>query len=231
MRKSVFATMVGLSLLLGPKAFAAEISFCPTLGGGRMRTSVESLLERRWKHVVRQSLDISCGSAALATILQHHFGDQVSEVTLIRAIHQHINPEDVRKRGGFSLLDLKKVVSALGYRVKGYKITVEQLKGIKPPALVPVTIRGYKHFIVFRGMVQDRVVIADPSFGNTQVDLPTFASLWQGIALVIEKEGTKQLPQRLRINVRDVQVGEQPGGLRALNHQPALQPLIRYDEF
>ena len=213
-----------------PGALAAEVSFCPASGLGRLRASVESLQERRWKHVVRQSLDISCGSGALATLLNYQFGDHVSESVLIQAILKNVKQETVRRRGGFTLLDLKKVATEFGYRVHGYKLTMNQLRTLGSPALVGVTLRTSKHFIVCRGMVGDRVVLADPAFGNTLVKDDEFQRMWGGVALVLEKDGEHHFPSQLDITEDDLPIAETDGSLRALN-RATIPPVIEPDAF
>ena len=225
----------GLDLLIAwlvvqPCGLAAEVSLCPT--AGRVQTAVESLLERRWKHVVRQSLDISCGSAALATILNYQFGDRVSERVLIKTILKHVNRDEVRKRGGFTLLDLKRVAGALGYRVKGYKLSLEQLKHLGSPALVPITIRGFKHFVVFRGMAGDRVIVADPAFGNTLLEESEFTRFWQGIAMVFTKQGRRHSsPSQLNVTEDDLNVAEAHEALRSFMQRGDFHTVVGPDEF
>ena len=215
-------------LVMRPMAAdASTLSFCPSVS--RATVTVESLLEQRWKNVTRQGLDISCGSAALATILNHHFGMQVDEQALIRAILDEVTQEEFRKRGGFSMLDLKKVAMKFGYRVDAYRLPLEKLRQLGQPALVPMTIRGYKHFVVYRGMVDDHVVLADPSFGNTLMPDFTFQKMWQGVALVIMKQGDKRIPGRLRVRQQDVPQAE--GGLRPLITQRVFQTSVGFDEF
>jgi len=34
------------------------------------------------------------------------------------------------------------------------------------PIMVPLSLHGYNHFVVFRGRRGDRVLIADPAWGN-----------------------------------------------------------------
>jgi len=195
---------------------AAEFSFCP-FPGLRIFAAVESLWEQRWKHVTRQSRDISCGSAALATILHYQFGDEVSEESLIRSILKYVEQKEVSRRGGFSLLDLKRVATDLGYQVSGYKLSLEQLVELGGPTLVPITLRGYKHFVVFRGMIGDRVVLADPSFGNLLVPDFLFQKVWQGVALAIERrEKGLPIPASLAVTEGDFRMAETPDALRLL---------------
>ena len=67
----------------------------------------------RRNNVVVQKWDLSCGAAALATVLRFQHDDNVSERKLVEAlISRDIyieNPDLVRLREGFSLLDLKRV--------------------------------------------------------------------------------------------------------------------------
>jgi uncharacterized protein len=210
-------------------AYGAEITISPLGSKGRMSTSVESLLEQRWKNVVRQQFDISCGSAALATILQYHFGDQVKEDAVIRNILQQVKQDVVRKRGGFSLLDLKRVAASLKYNVKGFKLSLDQLAKLNRPAVVPLTIRGYNHFVVFRGKIGTRVVVADPSFGNTIMTDFDFNRLWQGVALVLVKDTEEDLPAKLNIMVGDLMLADPDGALRSIN--PRTITGVNPDEF
>jgi predicted double-glycine peptidase len=197
-----------------------------------MQASIESLAEQRWKHVIRQGLDISCGSAALATIINYQFGDQISEEVIIRTILATVKAEDVRKRGGFSLLDLKRVGSALGYTVKGYRLTFEQLKANNTPALVPITVRGFKHFVVFRGALDDRVALADPSFGNIVLSNADFIKAWQGIALILQRADKPGADSSLAVRIEDLPRNDYPDTLRTFISRPLMQGGARRpDEF
>jgi uncharacterized protein len=143
---------------------------------------VKSLLELRHDNVVIQEWDLSCGAAALATILKYQYGDPVSEKDIARGLmsrREYIeNPELVRIREGFSLLDLKRYVDSHGYRGIGYgKLTSADLVK-KAPILVPVNFLGYNHFVVFRGFMKDRVLLADPAWGNRTMLRDDFESTW-----------------------------------------------------
>lgn len=230
MRRASTVLLSLIWLASQPCAWAAEVSFSPATGGGRFQGMVQSLQERRWKNVTRQGSDISCGTAALDTILRYQFGEQVSENTLVRAILKQVASEDVKKRGGFSLLDLKRVATSLGYRVQGYKLTLEQLATFGTPAIIAITVRGYKHFVVFRGMLGDRVILADPAFGNTLMEASQFESIWQGVALVLSKN-MKQIPANLRVTQEDVSVGESHEALNAFVGRGEVHTGVGPDEF
>ena len=50
-------------------------------------------------------LQISCGAAALATLLTYHVDDPVSEQSVAEGSLRHTEASKVLRRGGFSLLD------------------------------------------------------------------------------------------------------------------------------
>ena len=95
--------------------------------------TVKSLLELRQDNVVVQKWDLSCGAAALATILNYEFGDRVTEreitAYLIRRPEYLSAPEIIRVRQGFSMLDLKRYVESRGY--KGSANSAPRRKGTR----------------------------------------------------------------------------------------------------
>jgi predicted double-glycine peptidase len=146
------------------------------------RGPVKSLLEMRRDRVVVQEWDLSCGAAALATLLHYQHGDPVSEREIAKGLigrEEYIkNPGLVRIRQGFSLLDLKRYVDSRGYRGIGYgQLTLQDLIE-QAPILVPISSNGYNHFVVFRGARGNRVLLADPAFGNHTMLAAKFEKAW-----------------------------------------------------
>jgi predicted double-glycine peptidase len=149
---------------------------------GRGVSSFRSLLEIRRDKVVVQTWDLSCGAAALATILAYQHGDPVPERQiaegLIRRQEYLANPSLVQARQGFSLLDLKRYVDRRGYEGIGYGgLTLHDLIE-RAPIIVPVNFKGYNHFVVFRGIRADRVLLADPGWGNRTMPIERFEAAW-----------------------------------------------------
>lgn len=154
---------------------------------------VKSLLEIRRENVVMQEWDLSCGAATLATILKYQYGDPASEKDIAKALiirTEYIeNPELVKIRQGFSLLDLKRYVDNHGYRGIGYgKLTFADLVK-KAPLMVPVNFLGYNHFVIFRGVMEDRVLLADPGWGNRTMLRDDFENAWLDYGEAIGKVG------------------------------------------
>lgn len=143
--------------------------------------SVKSLFEMRRENVVVQQWDLSCGAAALTTLLNYQHGDFVTEKQVANALMSRPEyvkfPGLVTVRQGFSLLDLKRYVDARGYKGIGYgKLTFDDLVK-KAPIIVPVNIFGYNHFVIFRGMLGNRVLLADPAWGNRTMLVELFESI------------------------------------------------------
>lgn len=143
---------------------------------------VRSMLEMRQEKVVLQEWDLSCGAAALATILAYQHGDPVPEREIAQALigrKEYIeNPLLVRIRQGFSLLDLKRYVEGRGYEGIGYgRLTLEDLSE-RAPIMVPINSNGYNHFVVFLGVLEGRATMADPAFGNRTMPVDAFQRAW-----------------------------------------------------
>ena len=63
------------------------------------------------------------------------------------------DPDLLRSKNGFSLLDLKRVVAEYGYAGTGLgKMTFEELDE-RAPAIVPTNMIGYSHYVVYRGQL------------------------------------------------------------------------------
>ena len=143
---------------------------------------VTSLLEMRQQHVIVQKFDLSCGAAALATLLRFQHGEPVTErdvaTGLMRRSEYIDDPDLIRRREGFSLLDLKRYVQSRGYDGVGFgNLDLDDLMQYAP-LMVPVNLHGYNHFVIFRGSVNHRAVLADPAWGNRSMPLDDFLRAW-----------------------------------------------------
>ena len=142
----------------------------------------------RREGVVVQQWDISCGAAALATVLTYSFNDPVSEKAAAQGMLRRSDPLRVKVRGGFSLLDMKRYVETRGYTAEGFRnLSPVELFALKGP-IVPIDEHGNPHFVMVRGARDGQVDIADPAFGNRRMSLERFNRVWQGgIGFVITR--------------------------------------------
>jgi hypothetical protein len=143
---------------------------------------VRSLLEIRRANVMIQNWDLSCGAAALGTLLRYEFGEPLTEKEIARGLMsrgEYIeHPELVQIREGFSLLDLKRYVQTRGYKGQGFgQLDLNDLIE-RAPIMIPINALGYNHFVVFRGVMGDRVLLADPAWGNRTMTLDKFQRMW-----------------------------------------------------
>ena len=93
-----------------------------------VRHIVKTGEEVQFEQVIKQAHDFSCGSAALATFLRYHLGEELNERQVIRGMLQYGDSEKIRQRRAFSMLDMKKFVTVLGYKGVGYKAEIEDLE-------------------------------------------------------------------------------------------------------
>jgi predicted double-glycine peptidase len=184
----------------------------PALGAAPVR----SPLEIRREHVIVQQWDASCGAAALATLLTYQHGDAVDERTVAQGMLRTTTPLRVRHRGGFSLLDLKRYADSRGFRAEAYQqAAVADLEDFKP-AIVPVNLTGFPHFVIYRGRVGDTVLVADPGYGNRILPAATFEAAWlDGIAFVVRRRDGQPPPNLLGVQQNDFNVAA-PAAVRRL---------------
>jgi predicted double-glycine peptidase len=159
---------------------------------------VRSLAEIRGEQVVRQGWDLSCGAAAVATLLSYQLQRPTSERAVAVAMLRRTDPALVRARQGFSLLDLKRFASAHGLFAAGFaELDLADLDRMAP-LIVPITWHGFHHFVVYRGRRDGRVLLADPAFGNRTLTEATFRQAWAGrIGFRIIDPAQPQAPNRM----------------------------------
>jgi predicted double-glycine peptidase len=195
-----------MALLIGVVLPARNVS-------AQTHSPVRTLLEQRQRHVVLQQFDLSCGAAALATILKYEHGEALNErqvaLGLIRRDIYIANLNNLRIRQGFSLLDMKRYVERLGYEGAALgRMSFEELVA-RAPAIVPISLAGYSHFVVFRGTMGSSVLIADPAFGNRTLGVERFIAAWIDyenlghVAFVVRRRDGLMPPNRLGVSAAD----------------------------
>jgi predicted double-glycine peptidase len=242
----VSATLALVALLLCVPGAAGE----PNSADGHR--PVRSLLEMRREGVMIQKWDLSCGAAALATLLRYEFGEPVTEKDIARGLMRRSeyveHPKLLQIREGFSLLDLKRYVNGYGVQAaefgqksptrskanrksatsspkamhsarrsrsarapiagiyRGEGLGQLELNDLieRAPIMVPINALGYNHFVVFRGVVGNRVLIADPAWGNRTMTIDKFQRMWLDygepmgqVGFVVTRADRRKPPTRL----------------------------------
>ena len=181
-------------------------------GGGYITVKRATMVDLKFKNVVRQRFDLSCGSAALATLLRYFYGLKVTEKQLIDEMVRHGDKTKISKLG-FSMLELKKYGDRHGFVVRGFRVkSVESLLKLKIPVITLITTRGYGHFVVLKGAKDGRVYVADPAFGNRAKSFDEFRKEWSKVILVFVSR-THTARNRFRLTAG---LSARPGEIRYL---------------
>lgn len=151
----------------------------------REAVKVKPALLDQFQGIVRQAYDYSCGSAALTTLLNGYVGTQLDEQQVMSGLMKFGETDKIVERRSFSLLDMKRFVSALGLESGGYRGEFKDLVNQDQPAIVPISYAGFKHFVVYKGYKNGRVYVADPALGNISFEERRFQDIWENNTLFL----------------------------------------------
>jgi predicted double-glycine peptidase len=168
--------------------------------------AIEPFSELKYKNIVRQAYDYSCGSAALVTILNYHLGIKVGEQESMEGMMAFGEKDKIIERRGFSLLDMKRYLASIGVDSAGFKADIADLLTLDAPAIVPIDYAGFKHFVVLRGVRDGLVFLADPAMGNIIFPVSEFATLWDRNTLFVAYP-PKNRPPVLKLALTDHELG------------------------
>lgn len=176
---------LGALLLCVAAAAAAQTVELPNMGGSDVRLPVRSWRQARLAGTLLQQYDFSCGSAAVATLLTHHYGQAVDEQTVFQAMYLAGDRDKIR-REGFSLLDMKRFLASRGFTADGFEQPLDKLAEARVPAIALIDDGGYHHFVVIKGLRDGRVLIGDPAKGTRAMPRRDFEARWKnGLLFVI----------------------------------------------
>jgi len=173
------------ALVSAPPVQAAETML--TFAGGTVTVPVVSLREARFQSVVRQEHDFSCGSAALATLLTHHYNRPTKEAEVFEAMFATGDQQAIQ-RFGFSMADMQRYLASLGLRSDGYRVGLDKLAEAGVPAITLINTKGYNHFVVIKGIKDGDVLVGDPAMGMKAMPRAEFEAMWQGVIFVIHDD-------------------------------------------
>jgi uncharacterized protein len=207
---SLVAACGALGVLLIAASIGTAGDLTTILPNGMLVTkSVKSLRELRYQNVVHQQYDLSCGAAALATILKYFYDDDVDESEIIRYMLEHGNREQIAQKG-FSLLDLKRYAEHRHYLAAGYKeVPLNNLRQLKIPSIVLFNTGKYTHFVVLKGIRGDRVFLSDPSYGNRSIGFEEFENEWNKVLFVVASQKGEEgssLPMQTGLSAPEMDV-------------------------
>lgn len=164
--------IISLILLHVPMLQAGAV--LPMTGDAIGQVRVNSWRELRDMHIIKQQQDYSCGAAALATLLNAYYGQNLTEQKIL---------DFVGINEAFSFADLVNAAQHFGFRPLAFVGDLNALRQLKMPAIVylkvnrPGVLAG--HFSVLRGMADNEVFLADPAWGNRRLTLARFEAMWR----------------------------------------------------
>jgi predicted double-glycine peptidase len=161
------------------------------VAGDSASVRVTSLRDMPFRTVVRQQYDYSCGSAAVATLLTHHYGRPTAEAAIFEAMYRSGDQEKIRKVG-FSLLDMKRYLETQGLKADGYRWTLADLAKAQAPAIALINVGAYRHFVIIKGVRHGKVMVGDPAQGLKLYPLKAFGQVWNGVVFLVNAKAGPQ---------------------------------------
>jgi hypothetical protein len=174
-------------------------------GEGAYHIPLTTFQELKYRTVIRQKYDFSCGSAALATLLTYHYQIPTKETAVFSDMWEHGDKEKIQQ-DGFSMLDMQQYLARQGLQSNGYRSTLDRVVQADVPGLVLLNFGGYMHFVIIEGLKDGRVLVADPALGTRALNVAEFQKDWNGIFFVVLND-----PQKARATFnRDTDWAAQP---------------------
>jgi len=141
------------------------------------------------KGTVLQEYELSCGAAALATMM-HLYGEKISEKDVL---------DKASTTDMLSFAQMANISKEFGFNASGYKIDTEIFESLQVPVIARIDNReNYAHFVVVMNHSGDFVSILDPSFGHYVQSKKEFLKWWNeeayGYILVVMPEKIATLP-------------------------------------
>ncbi|WP_439101230.1 C39 family peptidase [Congregibacter sp.] len=167
----------------GRRVEATPIAVCALILFATPVQAFDNWVSLRDAGVVRQKQDFSCGAAALATVLTHFYREPVSEAVLLEQLisGRRDSGKEELEGAALSFSDLAMLARSRDYSALGVAVAFEDLKRLALPVIVALNIEGRGHFSVLRRVDGDeRVFLADPSWGNRQLGKRAFLTSFAG---------------------------------------------------
>ncbi|MBK1672241.1 peptidase C39 [Ectothiorhodospira shaposhnikovii] len=139
-------------------------------------STMGTIAVRSWKQlrddrIVKQELDYSCGAASLATLLNEFYGQNLTEIDLLKAMN--------KGDGRASFEDMQQALPQFGFKAQGFAASWKQMTSLRIPVVVYLKHRKDDHFSVLRGISDDVVWLSDPSLGNRTFSRSQFLAMWE----------------------------------------------------
>lgn len=148
----------------------------------RTATASAKIGNRERGSVVRQTSEITCGPAALATLLTYYYQEKTGEREIAEL-------SGTMQKGTTTLLGLQKACRAKGYEATGYRMTLPQLLQEIASSRVPVLVHLKEptlHYALVTGAVGDHILVSDPAWGEITIHEADFLRRWSSKVLAVK---------------------------------------------
>jgi predicted double-glycine peptidase len=187
-------------LLLPGGAVSANGLWLPAGSGPFFDLPIRNLTELRYLKTVRQRLDFSCGSAAIATLLTHHYSRPTKEAEVFLSMWKVGDQEMIPERG-FSMLDMKSFLASIGFAADGFQVPASRIGKVGVAGIVLLEGLEQPHFVVVTGERNDEILVSDPARGIWSLSVQSLEELWNGIFFVVRRKASMA-----RLNFNDAEV-------------------------
>jgi predicted double-glycine peptidase len=169
---------------------------------------IPSWKELQQRNVVMQKREYSCGAASMATLLRYYWGDAVTEEEVLTTLTKLLTPEELKDRikNGLAFSDLRRTAVKMGYEATIGTLPFDKLVASRAPLVIPLRLKKFDHFVVFRGVVDGRVYLADPVRGNVRPTISEFREQWQKEAVLVIAKPDVEPPKTSPLSIRPEEV-------------------------
>ncbi|MGC9523684.1 MAG: C39 family peptidase [Anaerolineae bacterium] len=154
-------------------------------------SGVASHRDLRHAQVVGQSSNYTCGPAAVSTLLTYYYGIPITEMEALELAEAAMRAEGGQpgRERGINALALLRVLEAKGIPTTGYRVSLGALHDYFERGGLPLIAHlttPNKHFVVAVGVVNDHVVLADPTWGRSIIPFSALIEErgYRGVVLV-----------------------------------------------
>ncbi len=178
------ALLASLTVTDFPAARAGDIE---SGVAGSFKMPVTSMRERPLKSVVLQQYDFSCGAATVAMLLTYHYNMPTTEEQAFRAMYE-VGDQEKIQREGFSFLDMRNYIKSRKMNAAGFELNLDEIEELGVPAIALITLNGYRHFVLIKGIKGNRVLIGNSAIGMMAMERDKFDAMRDPIVVLIRNK-------------------------------------------
>jgi hypothetical protein len=142
----------------------------------------------RFRYVMEQGLDASCGMATVATALSLYWGVPVQEAELLAGLFGQAGGPSGRTDGTVNLASMAAAFEYRGVSARAFHLDWDGLSEVLARGYAPVVVhydRPDPHFALLLGISGGVAVLADPARGLETLGRAGFEHRYSGVAMAL----------------------------------------------